>query len=383
MVKRKDALRALLSGAPPADTRPSDDDLTAQDMPLTGSDDEGNETPTRDEPRHSGHARSGAVNAMRASWGEMQRQADAARTLREEVASGGHVVLVDADKILPSPVADRLSRAGDLDPGFEALKASIAADGQSVPVLIRPHSDAAKAADGFYQTAYGHRRVQAARDLGLKVKAIVRPLSDDELVLAQGRENAERRDLSFIERAFFAKGLEGRNFSRETIRAALGIDNSELTRLLQVAHRIPRPVAKAVGPAPKVGRPRWGELGEEMEKPGAHEFAIAFTASPEFRALGDSGERFRALQRHMERGRRGPEKAAEETITTRKGLAIATIKLGPRTRPQLTFASTDAEGFSRFVAGQLVELYASFQAAEGESGTETGLPDPTASRRRR
>ena len=99
--------------------------------------------------------------------------------------------MIDPEKILPSPVVDRLSRAGDLDPGFDALKASIAADGQSVPVLLRPHSDPAKAAAGLYETAYGHRRVRAAKDLGLQVKAIVRPLTDDELVLAQGRENAE------------------------------------------------------------------------------------------------------------------------------------------------------------------------------------------------
>lgn len=40
------------------------------------------------------------------------------------------------------------------------------------------------------------------------MKAIVRNLSDDELVVAQGIENTERANLSFIEQAFFAATLK-------------------------------------------------------------------------------------------------------------------------------------------------------------------------------
>ena len=48
------------------------------------------------------------------------------------------------------------------------------------------------------------------------VRAVVRTLSDAELVIAQGKENNERRDLSFIERALFAAHLEHRKFERPT-----------------------------------------------------------------------------------------------------------------------------------------------------------------------
>lgn len=60
---------------------------------------------------------------------------------------------------------------------------------------MRPHSDGVKAGEGFYQAAYGHRRLCAARELGIPVKAIVRVLDDHALVMAQGKENAERRNL--------------------------------------------------------------------------------------------------------------------------------------------------------------------------------------------
>ncbi|NDW07607.1 plasmid partitioning protein RepB [Jiella pacifica] len=375
MVKRKDALRALLSAAPgdaksgsqhageePAGRNSAQDDAPSPSLPAASD-----EAPR--EP-HREHARSGAINAMRSSWGELQKEAEAARKLREDVRAGGHVVSIDPQMILPSPVVDRLSRAGDLDPGFDALKASIAADGQSVPVLLRPHGDPAKAAAGFFETAYGHRRVRAAKDLGLPVKAIVRPLTDDELVLAQGRENAERRDLTFIERAFFAKGLEARGFSRETMRAALGIDNTELTRLLQVAHRIPVAIAEAVGPAPKAGRPRWGELGEKIERQGGREVAMDFVARDAFRALTDSDARFRALYKRMDRSSRGREAAGERKITVNDGIVLAVARSGPRSRPALAFQTGDAEAFADFVAARLPGLYRDFQAA-AEDGRET------------
>ncbi|MFC7555837.1 ParB/RepB/Spo0J family partition protein [Pseudoroseomonas wenyumeiae] len=60
---------------------------------------------------------------------------------------------------------------------------------------MRPHPTE----PGRFQVAFGHRRLRAARDLAKPVRAVVRPLSDRELVLAQGQENSARANLSFIE----------------------------------------------------------------------------------------------------------------------------------------------------------------------------------------
>ena len=54
---------------------------------------------------------------------------------------------------------------------------------------------------------FGHRRAKVARDLGINVRAVVKPLADIEHVIAQGQENTARADLSFIERALFAQKL--------------------------------------------------------------------------------------------------------------------------------------------------------------------------------
>src|SRR5690606_11517702 len=157
----------------------------------------------------------------------------------------------------------------------------------------RPHMDAAKASAGIYQLAYGHRRVQAARELGLNVRAVVRSLDDAALVLAQGKENAERRDLSFIERAFFAKVLIDHGFDRATAMAALSVHKSEMSRLIQVAEAIPPHIVRAIGPAPKAGRPRWIALGDLLEKDVAS-FAEDELRSAEFQEA-DSDTRFQRL----------------------------------------------------------------------------------------
>ncbi|MGO8658348.1 ParB/RepB/Spo0J family partition protein, partial [Rhizobium ruizarguesonis] len=82
--------------------------------------------------------------------------------------------------------------------------------------LVRPHPET----KGRYQVAYGHRRLAAAREIGIRVRAVVRDLTDGQLVVSQGQENSARTNLSYIERALFASRLEERSFGRDVIMAA-------------------------------------------------------------------------------------------------------------------------------------------------------------------
>ena len=69
----------------------------------------------------------------------------------------------------------------------------------------------------------------------------MRRLSDAELVIAQGRENLERRDLSYIERAQFAAALEAQGFDRATILAAVEPNKGNLSVMLSIANAVPAP----------------------------------------------------------------------------------------------------------------------------------------------
>ncbi|WP_164125936.1 ParB/RepB/Spo0J family partition protein, partial [Stenotrophomonas maltophilia] len=66
-----------------------------------------------------------------------------------------------------------------------AFRDLIRQHGQNVPILVRPKPGDTEG----YEVAFGHRRLRAARELGIKVRAVVRSLTDEQLVIAQGQEN--------------------------------------------------------------------------------------------------------------------------------------------------------------------------------------------------
>jgi ParB family chromosome partitioning protein len=200
------------------------------------------------------------------------------RSLRERLEGGESVVEFDPNVLRSSFLQDRL--ADNSDEAYQALKDSIRDNGQQVPILVRPYGDGCDQ----YEIAYGHRRARAAKDLGIKIKAVVRKLSDEQLVVAQGAENNERRDLSYIEKALFAARLEQRGFKRATNSAALGVHKSDLSMFNSVVEKVTEAVIVAIGPAHSIGRPRWLALSNQMDKPGAKEKVLQVLASADFRS---------------------------------------------------------------------------------------------------
>ena len=115
---------------------------------------------------------SGPVRSMRESFSGIERENE---RLREQMASGRIVLELDPGLIDPSPLSDRFVDSDGAS--FEALKSSISQRGQEVPVLVRQHPEVT----GRYQTAYGHRRIRAARELGRQVRAIVKEMNSTYL----------------------------------------------------------------------------------------------------------------------------------------------------------------------------------------------------------
>lgn len=226
----------------------------------------------------------GAVGAMSRSLERISADIDAAKALEQRLLAGADVVELDASTVDSSFVSDRLDESLE---DCATLTASIREHGQQVPILVRPHPKF----PSRYQVAYGHRRLRVLRDLGLKVKAVVRSLTDDQLVIAQGQENSARRDLSFIERASFAVLLEDRGFGRETIMASLTVDKTELSRLISCRRSLPDELVLAIGAAPKAGRRRWMEMAECLQGADGPKSWLEVRADPAFAKL-DSDARF-------------------------------------------------------------------------------------------
>jgi len=174
----------------------------------------------------------GLVGGITKTLGSITEKVERANDLERQLAEGRTIVEIDTALIDASFVADRL----DIDAAELAqLTEQIREHGQQVPILVRPHPQA----KGRYQVAFGHRRLAAAKALKIKIKAVVRALTDEQLVVSQGQENNARADLSYIERALFAHRLEEKNFGGAVITAALNIDRAALAKMRAVTRQVP------------------------------------------------------------------------------------------------------------------------------------------------
>jgi ParB family chromosome partitioning protein len=288
------------------------------------------------------------AGAVRAVGVSVDRIAQNTQALRQQLEQGEHIVEIDPKLIDQAFASDRLE--ADNDPEFEGLKNSIAEHGQHVPILVRPHPELADR----YQIAFGRRRTRAVQALGRPVRAIVRRLSDDELVIAQGKENGDRKNLSFIERALFATLLETKGFDRPTVMAALSVDKFEVSRLITVASTISADIIQAIGPAPRAGRPRWLQLAQQIAEKEARARVHALIQTDEFRAMS-TNDRFVKVLHAVAPPRR--RKALEAVVLrTSDGRELARVETSPSA---LRIKSRD----KRFVAflgqhlGELVPIY--------------------------
>ncbi len=306
MNKRMNAIKSFLAA-----TQETPGKLSTDNQGAELSADNPAPQPLRVSPRVS----SGSVRAMKETFSQAERENE---ELRARLASGSAVQEIDPDLIDPSPIVDRFQDHNDA--GFEALKVSISQRGQEVPVLLRPHPTE----PGRFQSAYGHRRVKAARELALRVRAVVKPLSDEDLVVAQGVENSARQDLSFIERAFFAARLEDAGYARTVVQDALAVDKAEASKLVSVAKALPADIVDAIGRAPKVGRPRWQSLAEVLKAQEAMKAARAVIKTPKFFSQ-DTDARFMAVLSAATETPRAASKAEPVRVTTTSGQKVAQV----------------------------------------------------------
>lgn len=256
---------------------------------------------------------------------------------------------VPADLIDMAGLTDRLDQDED---GIAALADSIRDYGQQVPVLLR-HSPNH---EGRYEVVYGRRRVAALKQLGQPVRAMIRDLNDHDLVVAQGQENAARRDLSFIEKANFARQMVANGFERKVICDALHIDKTVISRMLSVVDVVPEKVIQAIGAAPSVGRDRWLALAERIGgRPVKDVTALA---------RGDSSDaRFAAVFAGL-----APKKAARPgplTLKDKAGQPLAQVKRAGQ-KTVLTFQQAEAKGFDDWLINNFDRIHRDFLKERGE-----------------
>lgn len=298
----------------------------------------------------------GAGKSLVRSLDELAKQAD-------KFLEGEAVVELDPDQITSSFVKDRLTED---DESFRELVEAIRVRGQDSPILVRP----LEKTDGQYQVVFGHRRVRAARELGRKVRAVVKALDDRTHVIAQGQENSARANLSFIERATFARRLEDLGYDRELIGTALAANAASISKMISVTDRVSIEVIDAVGAAPGVGRERWVELSLLAGKAANVAKVAEVIAADNFHALS-SDERFSTLYRALNKTPR-PVKKVSTASNLRKWLprdkAVEAEIKNTGKAFSISMKAKNAGQFGEYLSGQLDALYEQFLAQRGEKG---------------
>lgn len=301
------------------------------------------------------YAMKGASRSILSSIDEMSARA-------AKLVEGETIIDLDPELVDASFVQDRI--AAD-EQEFGELLEAIRERGQDSPILVRPHP----ARPARYMVVFGHRRLEAARLLGRKVRAVVKEMKDAEHVIAQGQENSARANLSFIEKALFAANLARLNYDHDNsiILTALAIDRTTLSKMLSVAG-IPAAILHAIGAAKGVGRDRWYEMKLLLEKPPHHQAAKAYVGGAEFSALS-SDERFHALLARLKsanRSSRASSNSRSRKWVPEDGSLTGEITAeGKRFTLALRANGTDASAFGEYLSENLARLYEAFRRDTG------------------
>ncbi|PRA80969.1 plasmid partitioning protein RepB [Ochrobactrum sp. MYb29] len=325
MNKRRDALRDFLT-------------------PITAN----HEFSAENTPRRP-QVSSGALQSMNDAITGLSNEAD---ELRKALADGQAIVELDANLIDASFVKDRLDEHTGTE--FDALLNSIQENGQAVPVLVRPNPDQ----PGRYQLAYGHRRVAALKQLGIKVKSFIRDLSDDELIIAQGNENLERKDLTFIEKALFARRLEDRGTTRAVIMATFGTSSrGVLSEMIALARKLPEELIQAIGAAPGIGRPKWDSMATLLaNKPNAFETVLR---NETLHTL-NSAERFETIFASLKQANKVSTNTVDHAWRSDDSLLRAVTKSKPKGYA-VEFTEPEGKAFGAWISDNMKRLYEEYK----------------------
>lgn len=295
-----------------------------------------------------------ARGASRSITSTLDDLADKADKLME----GETIVELDPSLIDPSFIKDRLEHNAE---EFEALKKAIAEEGQSSPILVRPN----RADKSRYMVVFGARRRRAAEELGIKVRAVIKEMSDRDHAVAQGQENAARANLSFIERALMAAEVSGKNYDSDntTVLSALAIDKATLSKMLAVAG-IDAKVLAQLQSATSIGRDRWYELKNLLDRPANLKRALALIETQDFINL-EGDKRFDHLSSALKRAGK-PTKGAVPKVQSwspkDKGVEVQSSTRGKSFTIAVKAKDQSGIEFGEFVSKRLDDLYEQFKA---------------------
>lgn len=286
----------------------------------------------------------------------LKKVADGIRQMQERgeildrlLKEGDRIAEIDVDDIAQSAIQDRFEGAYD-DSAMAEMLESMRQQGQIVPGLVRPTSDSAKP----FQIVYGRRRLAAARSLGLKFRAIIKDLSDEQAIIYQGEENTNRDDLTFIEKCSFALAQEQAGFNRDVICASLSTGKSHISEMIRIATTVPGEILRLIGRSPDTGRRRWMEFIEHWSQTENAEQQVRSALA----YVKDSSDRF-ALALNTLKTKQFSANSSSAREIEAGGLIIGTIAHA-KSGSKISFNKAVPTEFAEFISEQLPMLHAQY-----------------------
>ena len=131
------------------------------------------------------------------------------------------------DQIVPNP---RQPRRDFSDAELQELQLSLQASGLLQPIAVRPRND------GKFELIAGERRFRAATRLGWStIPAVIRDVSDEQLLSFALVENLQRADLNPIEEAEgYRQLINDFGLAHQQVAQAVGKDRSTITNALRL-----------------------------------------------------------------------------------------------------------------------------------------------------
>lgn len=168
------------------------------------------------------------------------------------------ILMIDLDRIEPSPKNPRRFRDGVRDPRIQEIAESIKAVGVLHPILVRP-------VNSHYEIMAGERRWHASRLAGRPtIPAIVRELDDKAALEITVIENMQREDLHPIEEARGLKELLDAGYTAEDAAARLGKSTAWISCRAQLAKLIPEFASAMSGEDENINLSVWSVRAMEL-----------------------------------------------------------------------------------------------------------------------
>lgn len=199
----------------------------------------------------------------------------------EHSSDGTAVVMLDPRDIGQTQLPNREQSTYDHDAFFE-LQQSIRQAGCNVePIKIRRRTTTGDSKDVnaavAYEVIFGHRRLEACRRLGLKVKAIVvQSMSDRQLLVERMAENSGRAEFAPIELGRICRAaLDSGMFSQQKqLAIELGRDEGQISKAVALA-RLPDEILAAFADVAELQYRHVKPLRDALNADEAHVMAMA------------------------------------------------------------------------------------------------------------